>query len=457
MILKYDLIIIGINLTLIKKAQIMAKKGARIAIISPVMLDSSEIDQYIFQYLQPTLFDLKNFDQRQEILLEYKSILVNNYLATLSELGIHFINESFTFIKDKKKLTITTNHHILQAKSYLLADLPYQTKLSSQFNFSEQKYLTIWDIFNYKNLDLLGNKLVIIGSDIIAINLAEILVKKGKNVTLLTPNSNFLPAEDDDISYALECRRGALGIKIVKNSPLTQIKNIENITWLQIGDYAVETEQIIITEDCLTKDFNLDKLGLNHLKINNHNERIMVNSKLQTSEPSIYVCGSMLGGYNCDNLTDYEANIAIDNCLFLPINQVDYTSITYQLNTNPKIHHVGLTESQGKSNYAGDIQVLKVNFNENNDNYLSNQTGLVKLILASNHLILGCHTYGLNQPDLINIISLMIKEKKKITYLFNYNFREPILRDIVINIENQWLINNQKNINWETWLIWTRI
>lgn len=454
MISKYDLIIIGINLSVIKKAQSMAKKGARIAIISPVRLDSSEIDQYIFQYLQPTLFDFKNFDHLQEILQEYKAILVNNYLASLSESGIHFIDESFTFIKEKKKLTIKTNHHTLQAKSYLLVDLPYQTKLTSQFNFSEQEYFTTWDIFNYNNLDLLANKLVIIGSDIIAINLAEILVKKGKNVTLLSPNSHLLPAEDDDISYALECRRGALGINIIKNFTLTQIENIDG---LQISNHGIETEKIIITEDYLTKDFNLEKLGLNHLEINNHNQKIMVNSKLQTSEPSIYVCGSMLGGYNCDNLTDYEANIAVDNCLFLPINQVDYTFITYQLNTNPKIYHVGLTESQGKSNYAEDIQVLKVNFNENNHNYLSMQTGLVKLILTSNHLIFGCHTYGLNQPDLINIISLMIKENKKITYLFNYNFREPILRDIVMNIENQWLINNQKNINWETWFIWTRV
>ena len=73
---------------------------------------------------------------------------------------------------------------------------------------------------------------------------------------------------------------------------------------------------------------------------------------MQTNNRRIYACGDVLGGFNCVNIANYEAKIAINNALSLPKLKVNYLSIPWAVLTNPMVAQVGFIETLAKQQYC---------------------------------------------------------------------------------------------------------
>lgn len=463
--ISYDLIIIGGSLEAIFSAEYAVNLGARVGLIIPHHYHSELGQNLLIHQLGINTFNSDNSVNPLGLLQEKQLLITEQYLPQLENFGVDIIFSQVRFAQNPN-LILKTEKYTLQANSYLLAT-------SSQFfanllNYqSSSQYLTVKDLIYKISGQNLPENIVIIGDDLMTIHLAQILTKQQKQITIITEKNQLLSSEDQDISFAIQANLEAQGIKILTDSLITQIKLIDHSKWLQAGNKAIETDEIILTKiNSISGLNNFNKnqetLGIEKLDIDVSLGKIKVNNKLQSNHPQIYACGDLLGGYNLPSLAQYEAKIAIENALFFPLKQVDYYSFPYHLPIQPAITRIGYTEKQAREIYGDNLPIIKFRFISQLYNYPQEKPAiLIKIILDDHDYIIGCHFFNLDNQEITIAISEIMKQNQTIKSLFNLSFCDNYSREIVNQIYKIWFKTYRaKNTLLtdiiETFLLWKR-
>ncbi|WP_069790245.1 FAD-dependent oxidoreductase [Cyanobacterium sp. IPPAS B-1200] len=459
--LTYDLIILGGSLEAIWGAKYAANFGARVALIIDVNFGAEEGKKYLFQQLQTELLSPNSFHNREDILEEKKRLIEDVLLPELDSLEVDVIFSDFQFTLEGNKTAIKTKNDILMANGYIITTPLYNYQHPDWVGIEDINYLTGYDVFTSWDIDSLPNNLVVIGDDEMAINISSLLIRHQKKVTLLTTQGHILPWEDADIAFLIQCQLESMGINVLTNYQVTQVKSIDNSKWIQAGDKAIEYEQIIISDGFLKRQvsFNFDGLEEQKQSIFNFNEtNLLVNKKLQTYHSLIYCVGGLLGGYNHLNIAKEEIRVAINNILFLNFNKINYDEIPYDINIISGVSRIGYSESQVKSLYGDswDSFVIKDTFLSPFD--LEQKHFYIKLIVSKTNEILGCHCWGYKRELLMNIIGVMIKTNNNIKYLFTIAISDDFVRSIINELEIMFAKKkySRKFSLLESWFIWRR-
>ncbi|ACK69179.1 pyridine nucleotide-disulphide oxidoreductase dimerisation region [Gloeothece citriformis PCC 7424] len=468
----YDLVVIGSTPEAIYAASRAAYLKARVALVlQPIEghLDSAEaIYSRRFTHVTHLFNQFKEiYPENLQLSLpltrvthwgkEVNTILAEiNSPAYLSALGIDVIIGSGELVKLPQQAVVVEGRK-LRSQAYLLAT--GANLITSQIEgLEEVGYLTTRDLWHPDKLEFLPHHLAIVGQSPIGIELAQNLNRLGKDVTLIIEDQQFLPHEDSETAMVLQAILESEGIKIYTQNPVTQVRRIEGKKWLQVGNYGIESDEIIIA----TQPYpNWDGLNLEGVGVEIRENRILVNEKLQTTNPRIYACGSLIGGYNFSHIAQYEAQIALKNALFFPRFKVNYSTIPYGIFTDPSLARVGMTEAQAKQCYQ-DIKIIKQPFKNISQSQILGETiGFCKLVVRKNGEILGGHIIGSQAEELIGAIALAMQQKIKIGKLIDLVYPYPSLSEILHQIAVEWqlehLRKNKRLQNWlENWFIWRR-
>jgi len=426
MAVDYDLVIIGSSWAGIYAAKNACQLQARVALVTQteelylpntLLLNQSLAELGRFNDQQQNSFwlateniinldDPEAFNWIQGIKTDVQNL---NSLAYLSALGVDVIVGCGEFYR-LPRLGFKVGKRDLRSRNYLLAT---GTICGSIFerDLDPKNYLTPKDL-QTKQLVNLPHKLLIIGSEPTALELAQALVRLGKQVTLICERSRILPQEDLDISSLIQAQLEAEGIKIFINTKVSQIKVIDNQKWVQAGNRALSADQIIVVNH---RQPNVAGLNLAGVKVKYNSQKVLVNQKLQTTNSRIYACGDLIGGYNLANITRYEINLILKNTLFLNRYKTNYHTVPWAIYTQPNLVRVGLNESQAKRQYFEDFLVVKQYFKLiDQAQILDRTTGLCKFIIKQNGELLGCSIVGDRAIELVGIPTLMIQHKIKL-------------------------------------------
>lgn len=427
MAVEYDLVVIGSSWAGIDAATKAVQLQARVALVT-----QNESDKYLPNDLlfNQSLGEIGSFNYRQNydflITTETVSKIAEdraddwlkitrdtvqsiNSLANLAALGVDVIVGKGEFYR-LPQLGLRVKQRKLRSRSFLLA-----TGTNFMPSFSKdnagQNYLSLRDL-RTKNLADLPHNLIIVGSDPTALELAQALTRLNKQITLVVQQSRILPQEDLDISTLIQAQLEAEGIDVFTNSTVSQIKVIKQHKWLQVGDRALSADEIIIAD---YRQPNIKELNLTGVRIEHNNQRVFVNQKLQTSNPKIYACGDLIGGYDLSNITRYEINLILKNTLFINRYKVNYHAVPWAVYTQPNFARVGLNEKQAQQKYAADFWVVKQHFDTVEQAQIMNKsTGFCKLLVRQNGELIGCSIIGDRAVELIAIPTLMIQHQIKL-------------------------------------------
>lgn len=277
---------------------------------------------------------------------------------------------------------------------------------------------------------------LIVGSTPQAVELAQTLAQLDFQVTLAVSEAHILPQEDSETSRLLQAKLEADGIRVLTQSLVTQVKWIEGKKWAQVGNRAIETDEIVLATG---QTPNLESLNLTGVGVKFTRKGLKLNQKLQTTNPRIYACGDVIGGYSFENIAQYEANIAIKNALFLPRWTVNYQDIPWAIFTDPPLARVGFTEVQARRHYGNDVWVMRQYFKTlDKAQIIGKTTGFCKLVLRRNGRILGGLIVGTNADELIGAIALMIRHKIKVGSLAKIPPASPTLSEILYKTAQEW-------------------
>ena len=467
----YDLVIIGNTVEAFFAASQAIKSKARVALVLGNINNDywQEIDTLILNYLTSLSYRYSNFTQynlknkpilnlENDQLKQWKNqvkqnIKTLNTLEELANLGVDIIAESGEFCR-LPKLGFVLKNRTLRSRRYLLAmgSIPRSPQIQG---LAEVGYITLETL----DIEQLPDRLVILSKTFIGIELAQQLNRLGKQIILIIENSSIFLQEDKEVLKLLEAIVEAEGIKLLINSPITQVRKIEKNKWIQVGNEAIETDEIIITDQGKS---NNQKLNLEGIKVEIEADKIKTNEKLQTTNPNIYACGSAINPYNLSNLAEYEASIAVKNAIFYPIFKLNYDHHPVRMLTNPIFSRVGLTETQAKQRYKNDVIIIKENCkNLVKAKILDEDTGFCKLITRRNGVILGCHIISDESDEIINLVALAIQNKIKIKQFEKIFPSYGTASKILVKILQKWQkqkYQESKIINncLETLLFWRR-
>ena len=459
----YDIVIIGGSIAGYHAALSATQLHAKVALIVSadfsdhynssyqyILSEISQITQQSYNLANLEIFD-KNIHLNPEFLnlkkgLFYANAVAKNLnqinsLSNLAAQGVDIIVGNGQF-QSSPQLSFTVNERQLYSRTYLLANgsRPLIPNISG---LDTIKYLTLANIWQFLETTTLPENWVIIGGVPQSIEIAQFLARFGCQVTLIVKNSQILPNLDLEIAQLLTAQLEVDGVRVLTQTQVTQIRHIDNKKWVQAGNKAIETDEFFIG---IGQQPNLEYLNLPAVGVKLHQHRLVVNEKLQTTNQRIYACGDILGGYDIQNIGNYEANIAIENALFFPRLKVNYESVPWGIYSQPKLAQVGLTEKQARNRYSQkQILVFKQYFKTATAPQIQGEiTGICKLVVLENGKILGCSILGIAAGELINLISLAISQNIKIQHLAKLSPIYPSYSEIIMETAREW---NRHRIN----------
>lgn len=378
--------------------------------------------------------------------------------SVLSGLGIDVIHAEGEFCQEPR-LSVVANGRILRSRRYLIAT-ESRWATAKIDGLARVGYLTPETLgYWVKKGQAIPDNFVIIGNDPKGVELAQILARFGSSVTLITSRSQILPSEDPEISRWVQAQLEAEGVRILTQTQVTQVRKIQGKKWVQAGDRAIETDEILLTMATVS---NLKHLNLEAAGVHCDRGKLLTNTKLQTTNPRIYACGDALGGYSLDSVSQYEAKIAVKNALLLPLFSVNYQSIPWSIGIDPPLARVGYTEPQARSRYGSDVVIFKHYFQALFEAQAQGKTtGFCKAIVRQNGAILGVHIWGACAEELISPFALAIQQKLTLDAIADLVPISHSFSEIYHHLGTAWCRHRQqKNRVWQncfkTWHNWQR-
>lgn len=247
------------------------------------------------------------------------------------------------------------------------------------------------------DLETVPEELVIIGGGVIGCEFAEIFNSRGSKVTIVEMEDRVIPRMDKELSESLKYSLSKKGINVLTKKKVSEFKEEGNNILV-----CIEGEEPIKADLCLYaigREANLS--GIEDLDIKIDKGSIVVNSKMETSMPSIYAVGDVTGGVMLAHAAFKMGEVAASNALGVN-KEVDLGALPSCVYTIPEVAAVGITEEDARKKY--NVKVGKFNFAGNGRALASGQEqGYVKVVADAKYgEILGIHMFGCGVAELIN-------------------------------------------------------
>lgn len=453
----YDLVVIGSSPAGVYAAMTAARLKARVALVDFLAPGAKRLDaplKYKQSFIQLAQVIQQVRDAQQwgvhfsepEFSIHLKEAMqwaetgvaiASEFSApdVLAAFGIDVISGQGQF-RPSPKFGFELGSRWLRATTYLIAtgsrpDIPEIEGLEST------GYLTLE---TFSQLQTLPKTVAIIGGDPSGVELAQTLARLGSSVTLAVHSPQILPKEDPEAAALIQAKLEADGVTVITQTEVTQAKKIEDKKWIQAGNRALEIDEIIVAT---AHQPNVESLNLDAVGVKWNRRYIQIDQKLRTTNPRIYACGDVIGGYRFPHIALYEAKIAVKNALFFPRFNLDYRGIPWAIFASPPLARVGLTESQARRRYPKDVIVVRQYFKTVDAAVIQGEiTGFCKVIGRENGEILGASIVGTAAGELIGAIALAMQHKIKIGALCQVPGVFSTFSDILFQVSEAW--NHQR-------------
>ena len=272
-------------------------------------------------------------------------------------------------------------------------------------------YLTHESAFD---LEVLPERLTILGGGPIGCELAQAFGRLGSKVTLLEAEDQFLGREDPDAAQILWESLREDGVDVRLSTRLQNIEPGQNAPHrAQIQTQGSEEEllfdQILVAAG---RAPNVEELGLDQAGVRFDEARgVEINDAFQTTNSRIYAIGDVAMDFKFTHAADAAARAVVQNALFSVggVGQKTLSSLTipWCTYTDPEIAHVGLTLREAAAQDL-EIETYRCDLAEV-DRAITDgrEEGFVKVhVKKGSDRILGATIVAPHAGELINEISV---------------------------------------------------
>jgi len=207
-------------------------------------------------------------------------------------------------------------------------------------------YLTNENVFWLTDLP---RRLLIIGAGPIGCELAQAFARFGAAVTVFDQASRVLPNEDPDAAAIVHRRLTEDGITFHLDVRL--IEAAENADGVRLR-YEHTSESTDAVGDRILvaagRAPNIDTIGVDAAGVRVSKQGVIVNDRLQTSNPRVYAAGDVCSRFKFTHAADAMARVVIQNALFFGHRRASALVIPWCTFTDPEVAHVGSYEAEAR-------------------------------------------------------------------------------------------------------------
>jgi len=214
---------------------------------------------------------------------------------------------------------------------------------------SEAGYLTNETVFS---LTERPPRLLVLGGGPLGCEFSQAFQRLGSQVTLLHKYARIMNKEDADAAELMQKIFRKEGINLILNAKPTRVlktpagKVVQFASNGQAGE--IEVDEILVGAGRApnVEGLNLEAAGVKYE--GGKGRGVLVNDRLQTTNPRIYAAGDICLPYQFTHLADAAARIVIHNALFFGRKKLSALTIPWCTYTDPEVAHVGLSEEEAQ-------------------------------------------------------------------------------------------------------------
>lgn len=254
------------------------------------------------------------------------------------------------------------------------------------------------------NLESIPKKLAVIGAGYIGVELGTVYAKLGSQVTFIEVLDGILPGLDRDITKVIERRLKGLGVTVLTGTEVTGFDKGGLQT--KGNGSVVEADQVIVAVGRRPKS---DSLNLQQVRVKTDEKGfIVVDQRQQTSQPTIYAIGDVVGEPLLAHKASAEGKVAAEAiCGKQAAFDAVVPSVIF---SDPEIASVGMTTEEAKE--AGiETIVSQFSFAALGKSLAAHApAGFVKILAAADtKRVLGIHMVGAAASELIAEATMAIE------------------------------------------------
>ena len=442
---KYDALIIGFGKGGKTLATAMGKKGLKVALIekSPLMYGGTCINIGCIptKKLIHTAADAKKNPQA-----DYAE--KNSFYSA----AIHEKNALTALLRQKNYDNVAAAADIYTGPARFLSDHTIEVQLPEETVslYGEKIFINtgsetiippitglqassrVYTSTTLMELDSLPQRLIIVGGGYIGLEFASMFANFGSQVTLLQPGERFLPREDAEIAAAVEASLNRRGVRLMRNTALTEVRDEAEETVLHLMEK--ETASELRCDALLVATGRRPQLDALHPEAAGialtARGAIAVDEHLKTSVDHIWAMGDVTGGLQFTYISLDDSRIVHDALSGGSRTTANRGAVPYSVFMDPPFSRVGMSEEEARK--AGyEIKIAKIPAAAIPKAQVLRKTeGLLKAIIdAKTDQILGAHLFCEESHEMINLVKLVMDAQLPYTVLRDGIYTHPTMSE----------------------------
>jgi len=351
------------------------------------------------------------------------AIAPNDSVERFTGMGVNVIKGEARF-RDKE--TVIANGHEIKARRFVIAT-GSSPALPPIPGIERVSYFTNETIFgNKQKID----KLIVVGGGPIGMELAHAFRRLGSEVAVLEAFKP-LAKEDPELAEVVLRQLESEGVEIIADARIERFEPFGDRVQVRFTrggqSYAIDGSHLLLATG---RRSNIEKLNLDNAGVRHDRTGIKVDKGLRTSNKRIFAIGDVTGGLQFTHVANYHASVVIKNALFRLPAKVDNDILPRVTFTDPELAQIGLTEAEAREKH-GNVHVYRWPFSDNDRAQAERATdGFVKVITTKRGRVLGASMVGDHAGELIQMWSLAMHKKMKISALASIVSPYPTLSEI---------------------------
>ena len=446
---KYDLVVIGSGPAGEKGAAQASYFGKRVALVERAVdlggacVNSGTIPSKILRESALYFSGLKqrglygiDYSLREGLtindFMHRKDVIVNHERDKLQKnLAAHHVDVfagTAAFV-DAHTLVVTAEHKSpvqLQGQVVLIAtgSRPHRPP---EIPFDDKR---VFDSDSILEMDRIPHSLAVVGGGVIGCEYASIFSALGVKVSLVDGRDRVLPFLDPELSQLLRDRLTELGTEFLFEERVVETARSDagvRLTLKSGKSIAPDAVLFAAGRRGSVEGLVLEKAGLSL----NPRGYIDVNASYQTSVPSIYAAGDVIGFPALASTSMEQGRVAACHAFGFTYKQRVASQLPMGVYTIPEISSIGETEESCREKKI-DCEVGRARYANNARAAMAGDlTGLLKLVFRRHdRKLLGVHIIGEGATELIHVGMMALESGETIDRFIDFVFNFPTLSEM---------------------------
>ena len=289
------------------------------------------------------------------------------------------------------------------------------------------------------DLEVIPEKLTVIGGGVIGLEMAAYYATAGSRVTVVEMLDHIAGPTDRQISGMLQKQMERKGVTFLLSHKCLSVE--PGTVWVEDPKgqkLAVAADKVLLS---IGRRANTEGLGLETIGVEFDRRGILTNNVMATNVADVYAVGDITGRYMLAHTAYREAEVAVNHILGKK-DTMRYIANPAVIYTQPEIASVGKTEEElDQEGISYEVKSLPMVYSGRFVAENEGVNGLCKIIVhKKNRTVLGVHMIGAYSGEIIVAAAEMIETQMPVKYLKQLIFPHPtvseILREVLWEFED---------------------